>query len=81
MTGIGDPVLGIAGRIGDVTAGVVTGSVAARFLEPVALGVVVVFVILCGLVFFTAVFFFAHAFILFTMPFRSFPFFAPGRSS
>jgi hypothetical protein len=75
VTGIGDPVLGIGGRIGGVTARVATGFVAARFPEPAALGVVVVFVILCGFVYFTAVFFFAHALILFTMPVRPFPFF------
>jgi hypothetical protein len=76
VNGADDPMLGIGGRVGGVIAGGATGCGAAGFADAAALGADIFgFVVSCGFVFFAAVFSFAHALILFIIPFTPFPFF------
>jgi len=80
VNGAGDPMPGIGGRVGGVIAGGATGC-GAGFADAAALGADIFgFVVSCGfgLVFFAAVFSFAHAFILPINPITPFPFFRAG---
>jgi hypothetical protein len=81
VSGAGDPSPGIGGRVGGVIAGAVTGCGAAAFADAATLGADIFgFVVSCGcvLIFFAAVFSFAHAFILSIIPLTPFPFFRAG---
>jgi len=80
VNGAGDPMPGIGGRVGGVIAGGATGC-GAGFADAAALGADIFgFVVSCGfvLIFFAAVFSFAHAFILSIIPITPFPFFRAG---